>query len=174
LRNGEFVWTTRGAASTSLNHALVIIGYDDAKQVFKVQNSWGGTWKDSGYSYISYGTVGDVVLEAYLVTPTSATPNAKIINLTGNLAFGEVKTGTTLTLPFTITNIGNTDLTITNATASLGYTLNYTNGTIPANETKVVSVSFTPTTTQAYNGVIKIISNANAGIDSLVVTGMGK
>ena len=34
------------------NHALCVIGYDDAKQAFKIINSWGTGWGDSGFSWI--------------------------------------------------------------------------------------------------------------------------
>lgn len=39
-------------------HAVVVIGYDDNKQLFKVQNSWGQNFGDGGYFYIPYSNVG--------------------------------------------------------------------------------------------------------------------
>jgi len=35
-------------------HAIVIVGYDDAKNAFKVVNSWGTGWGDEGYAWINY------------------------------------------------------------------------------------------------------------------------
>lgn len=35
-------------------HAIAVIGYDDSKQAFKVQNSWGTSWGQQGYFWISY------------------------------------------------------------------------------------------------------------------------
>jgi C1A family cysteine protease len=35
-------------------HAVMCVGYDDAKQVFIVRNSWGPDWGDNGYFYLSY------------------------------------------------------------------------------------------------------------------------
>jgi len=35
-------------------HALLCVGYDDAKKVFIVRNSWGTSWGDKGYCYIPY------------------------------------------------------------------------------------------------------------------------
>lgn len=35
-------------------HALVICGYDNAKNAFKVQNSWSTAWGDKGYLWIDY------------------------------------------------------------------------------------------------------------------------
>jgi len=36
------------------NHAVLIVGYDDANQCFIVKNSWGTDWGESGYFRIAY------------------------------------------------------------------------------------------------------------------------
>lgn len=38
-------------------HAVTIVGYDDVKQCFKIQNSWGVNWGDNGYFYMPYEMV---------------------------------------------------------------------------------------------------------------------
>jgi C1A family cysteine protease len=48
-----FIWSSYGSATTSL-HEVTICGYDDSKQAFRIVNSWGTNWGDSGYSWISY------------------------------------------------------------------------------------------------------------------------
>jgi C1A family cysteine protease len=35
-------------------HAILIVGYDDTKQVFKFKNSWSASWGDKGYGYLPY------------------------------------------------------------------------------------------------------------------------
>jgi len=35
-------------------HAVVVVGYDDAKQLFTMRNSWGPDWGDQGYFYLPY------------------------------------------------------------------------------------------------------------------------
>jgi C1A family cysteine protease len=35
-------------------HAVLCVGYDDAKRVFIIRNSWGTKWGDQGYFYIPY------------------------------------------------------------------------------------------------------------------------
>lgn len=35
-------------------HAILIVGYDDTKKLFKFRNSWGTTWGDKGYGYLPY------------------------------------------------------------------------------------------------------------------------
>lgn len=38
-------------------HAMLMVGYDDAKKAFRVKNSWGTGWADSGYVWFSYDFV---------------------------------------------------------------------------------------------------------------------
>lgn len=35
-------------------HAVLLVGYDEARQVFIVRNSWGADWGDKGYCYFPY------------------------------------------------------------------------------------------------------------------------
>lgn len=35
-------------------HALLCVGYDNRTRLYKFKNSWGRSWGDSGYGYISY------------------------------------------------------------------------------------------------------------------------
>jgi hypothetical protein len=44
-------------------HAILIVGYDDTKQVFNLRNSWGDGWGDGGYGTLPY---------AYLSSPRLA------------------------------------------------------------------------------------------------------
>jgi C1A family cysteine protease len=40
-------------------HAVAIVGYDMAKRVFIVRNSWGSKWGDRGYFYMPFDYVLD-------------------------------------------------------------------------------------------------------------------
>ena len=53
-----FIWKTFTGAVGS--HGIVICGYDDAKNAFKVINQWGTTWGDAGYSWIDYNFLKSV------------------------------------------------------------------------------------------------------------------
>ncbi|WP_343057153.1 C1 family peptidase [Novosphingobium hassiacum] len=46
-------------------HAMAVVGYDEARQAFRVINSWGTHWGDAGYAWIDYTTFGLLVGEAY-------------------------------------------------------------------------------------------------------------
>lgn len=43
-------------------HAVVIVGYDDKKELFLIRNSWGEQWGEEGYFYIPYSFVLDARL----------------------------------------------------------------------------------------------------------------
>lgn len=56
----------RGRSGNELGgHAMVVTGYDDARQAFKVLNSWGTDWGENGYGWISYSAFKNRVKEAY-------------------------------------------------------------------------------------------------------------
>lgn len=42
-------------------HAMIIVGYDDTKELFEVRNSWSDQWANKGYAYIRYSTMKKVI-----------------------------------------------------------------------------------------------------------------
>jgi len=72
--SGFFAGPPNATWSTSLGpllggHAMVLVGYDDRRQAFRLVNSWGTTWADHGYAWISYAYFPIVAREAYIVKP---------------------------------------------------------------------------------------------------------
>jgi hypothetical protein len=55
-------------------HAMIVVGYDDARQAFKLMNSWGTDWGDRGFGWISYGFFPVIVREAYITKDASNGP----------------------------------------------------------------------------------------------------
>lgn len=47
-------------------HALVLVGYDEQRQAFKVMNSWGSDWADGGFGWIDYRHFRRVAREGYV------------------------------------------------------------------------------------------------------------
>ncbi len=64
--NKTYIWNKQIGKNLG-GHALVIIGYDDAKNAFRIQNSWGNSWADSGYSWLDYNYYDQVVFEAFII-----------------------------------------------------------------------------------------------------------
>lgn len=61
-------------------HAVLFVGYDDSKSMFKFKNSWGTSWGDNGYGYLPYKyfTSGNVI-EAWTVLQENF--NGSLINV---------------------------------------------------------------------------------------------
>ena len=51
----------------TLGHAMVVIGYDDERQAFRVQNSAGTNWGDGGRFWLSYRVWTSQVRHAYII-----------------------------------------------------------------------------------------------------------
>lgn len=58
------IWNSSGTAIGG--HAMVVVGFDDAKRAFKLMNSWGAQWADGGYCWVDYDHFRRVVNEGYV------------------------------------------------------------------------------------------------------------
>jgi hypothetical protein len=54
-------------------HAVVCVGYDDARQLFFMANSWGPEWGDRGFFYLPYAYLTDqnLTCDLWTITKTS-------------------------------------------------------------------------------------------------------
>jgi len=59
--------------SGGVNHAIVLVGWDDAEQSWTLRNSWGSGWGEGGYMRIRWGT-SNVGYAANYVEYTPAAP----------------------------------------------------------------------------------------------------
>jgi hypothetical protein len=53
-------------------HAMCVVGYDDARGAFEVQNSWGTDWGNAGFIWIPYDVFTAFVCEAYGISENLA------------------------------------------------------------------------------------------------------
>ena len=104
-------------------------------------------------------------------TATFATPT-RSIELSGNLAFGNVYTGGTATASLIISNAGNSTLTVSSISFPRGFSGSWT-GTIPAGSSQAVPVTFGPTAVTSYAGTIRVTSDATDGTSTTSATGTG-
>lgn len=58
---GDKVFATVETGAGLSGHAMVLVGYDEARGAFRLQNSWGKGWGDGGYAWIEYETWQKVV-----------------------------------------------------------------------------------------------------------------
>ena len=52
------------------NHALLVVGYNDEEKLFKLRNSWGENFGESGYCYAPYDYIAnsEYCLEAFIIS----------------------------------------------------------------------------------------------------------
>lgn len=72
-QQASFIWKEAGTPSGG--HCMVLVGYDDSKQAFKVMNSWGTDWGDHGFGWIDYKLFPETVKYGF-VAKDAITPNA--------------------------------------------------------------------------------------------------
>lgn len=66
--NGGMIPYPSPGESIEGGHSVLIVGYDDAKEAFLIQNSWGVNWGDNGFGWLPYqyfraGANGDVLAD---------------------------------------------------------------------------------------------------------------
>ena len=89
------------------NHIVTIIGWDDSKQAWLVQNSWGSSWDGDGCFYMSYNDKSATSMMAVEVQPQSAYGlNYHYDGTAGGAARG-MSAGTRVANIYTARNDGN-------------------------------------------------------------------
>ncbi|MEJ0106451.1 MAG: C1 family peptidase [Bacteroidota bacterium] len=53
IEKSTYIWKKQTGKFKG-GHAMVVIGYNDTKNAFKVMNSWGTKWGDNGFAWIDY------------------------------------------------------------------------------------------------------------------------
>ncbi len=101
-----------------------------------------------------------------------ASNSASAIALSGDLAFGGVALETSSNLTFTISNAGNSTLTITNIRYPAGFS-GSSFGQILAGGAQSVTVTFSPTDVIVYGGAVTVSSDETNGIGSIPISGYG-
>jgi predicted secreted protein len=65
---------------STMNHAIVLVGWDDSLGAWRLRNSWGDDWGEGGYMWIAYGK-NYVGYSANYVVYNGSTPPAAPTNL---------------------------------------------------------------------------------------------
>src|SRR6476659_7268837 len=109
--------------------------------------------------------------------PSSPDPT-RIINVTGDMAFGDVNFGESPTRMLTIANSGTGLLTFTAITAAegtgtAGYTATPTTGTVPSGGSVPVTIQFTPTIAQLYSNVLTVVGDQTSGNAAITSSASG-
>lgn len=95
--------------------------------------------------------------------------NCSNVTMTGNGAFGDVRINTSSIRYYTINNPNCCPVNYTIAGGGYGFTLSSSGGTIPANGSVSISVTFLPYQVQSYSGSFSV----NPGSASIMLSGRG-
>ena len=75
-----YVWNNWSGNVEQMSHAILIVGYDDNKGMFKFINSWGTDWGNQGYGYISYIMYRNgAISQAWIIKAKNSSNNNAII-----------------------------------------------------------------------------------------------
>ncbi len=50
---------------------FVVVGYDENKKALELMSSWGSTWGDNGYIWVSYSDFGKLATDGFVMLPTN-------------------------------------------------------------------------------------------------------
>ncbi|MEQ1745174.1 MAG: C1 family peptidase [Saprospiraceae bacterium] len=67
LKNAQYWHPAIGNTAPAGGHAMVVVGYDDRKEAFRIMNSWGKNWGDNGFIWIKYKDFGEFCKYAYTI-----------------------------------------------------------------------------------------------------------
>jgi len=81
-----------GPGCTSVNHAIVLVGWDDANEAWILRNSWGPNWGEDGYMRIGYN-VSQVGYSANYISYEGAGPEPTPIPPTPTPGATELQNG---------------------------------------------------------------------------------
>ena len=179
------MWINGGVWSSNYgsyygNHATCIVGYDDTRQQFKVQNQWGTFGGDNGYYWVTYNMVQNNCFdEVYVVYGNNGSTTLDITGpasiclpvTSGTYTVGNLSCNTTVSWSTNVSQVtfspatGATTTVNANGytgTVTLTATITNSSGTIQIIKpiqmgTGPSTYSFTPYITQ--NGVTTYMSN---------------
>jgi hypothetical protein len=174
---GIEVWNDSSGNTNDLGHAMVVSGWNDSINAFKMLNSY-GTSINNGYVWMDYSVFTDLVYEAYVGYNDSSSQNGSSeIVLSNDLNFNNTQINTTSSqISFTITNSGDEDFNVTSITSSNDNIFNIVNpqtGVITPTDEMTIYVTFNPTQVKSYDGTITIENNADNGNSTISLTGAG-
>ncbi len=97
----------------------------------------------------------------------------RMLVATGDLAFGKVPVGTNAQRAITVRSLGDETVTVTDVQVPATYSADPQAFSLAPGETTNVTVTFSPTEGISFSGSFEILSDAQSGVSSLPVSGIG-
>ena len=151
------IWSTNNGTSRG-GHATCVVGYDDTRQQFKVQNQWGTFGGDNGYFWVTYNMIANnCCREMYIVYGTTPSvplgitgPDPLCSNSTGSYTISSLPCNSSVNWSLTNNPIGATLSTTFGSTTSITIPSTTQNAILTLSAT-ITGIS-TPITKQIYIG----------------------
>lgn len=151
--------------------------FDSAGNLLSIWGSYGSA--DSQFIF-PWGILADNAGNVYVADTENhriqkfvyPVPQTRIIALSGDMLFGNVNIGATLQKVLTISNTGNSALTVSSITYPTGFSGNWS-GVIAAGSSQSIAVTFTPAAAQSYAGILTVNSDKTDGVNGMFVSGTG-
>jgi len=169
-----FVMAGQGDADLYVRHgSLPSLGEWDfrpflngSNESVEVASPAAGDWYVMIHGYEPYSGVS---LTADYTTPTA---EERIIRLSGDLNFGNIPVGASVTQTLTIHNDGNAPLAVSGLELPTGFSGGFA-GAVPAGGSRQVSVAFSPTEERVYSGDVEVASDKTSGTSAITAWGVG-
>lgn len=71
-KKADYIW--KDAGTPAGGHAMLLVGYDDKKNAFKLMNSWGKDWGDNGFGWIDYNLFPQVIMYGFVAKDAYTAP----------------------------------------------------------------------------------------------------
>jgi hypothetical protein len=132
------------------------------------------SWSGSGSgSYSGTNDPASIIMNGPITETASFAPiPTRLISLDGDLSFGDVVVGSSSNQLLTISNAGNSVLTVEGISCPGGFGGIWTGTVLPGGSTNVI-VFFSPLLAASYGGTLAVDSDATGGIGTLDVSGAG-
>lgn len=105
-------------------------------------------------------------------TVTVSNTLTRIITLGGDMAFGPVAVGSSLSKTLLVANTGNSPLTLTGIELPAGFS-GSAEGEVAPGSFRNITLTFTPTAAADYSGTLRISSDATEGTSTRAISGTG-
>lgn len=109
----------------------------------------------------------------YMLSMAMSPGATRAMTLTGDLDFGVVSVGRSVTRTLTVTNTGNSPLAVSALGFPAGFDAAFGATSIPAGGSQQVPVTFRPTRAGAHAGSVTLSGNQTSGRTTLAVSGYG-
>lgn len=87
LSSAQNYWDVEDLPAKVGGHAMVVVGYNEAKKAFHILNSWGNNWGKNGYFWVKYEDFGKSCRYAYQGIMGGQDTQSGKISLHGSFSF---------------------------------------------------------------------------------------